>query len=438
MNNQLIDEHRKIIHENGKTISIQELKTSMDVFSSVLKQYETADNKFIIMEQIMLALINLPQRQKILTDSELITHELFTMIRDNMIIDQLHRKQTEDTPAQNLLLDATILFMNLSHNIDHRNIVEFKNFVFHKPLIDEIANCLQDMGNNGKYLSDPILLRSLRSLLTIFKNIIKSQITNDDYAAIAPIFFAVIECLSSSYAIEMIKSLKQNLHQKLDEGQTLFLDIMPWYLQWYSDYRDPENFMKILRKLLNQFTQWITSCSPDSYRDCTYKVGAMLRHLTYLLVRPIEVDNISIFSEEFYHDYCKLVLQWSFFLSCTLASPLKNNQLSAATQTIVQILYNFTLHLNVLNFMKTIPNLIPMLLEMTDTEHDEIQLNAYRCLGKIMVEDDIKTMANPGKIACVYKEYIKNTIDDSGKIERFYSLLKSLKSKLFGIVLVQW
>ncbi|CAF4654686.1 unnamed protein product [Rotaria sp. Silwood1] len=203
---------------------------------------------------------------------------------------------------------------------------------------------------------------------------------------------------------------------------------MPWYLQWYSDYRDLENLIKILRILLKEFTAWMTSCPPDSYLQCSFEVGIMIRHLTYFLVRPIESDNLNIFCEEFYDDYCKLVLHWSSILSSTLAHSFNKMNSKSATQTIVQTLYNFTLHSNVLNYMKTIPNLIHMLLKMTDVEHDEIQLNAYRCLGKIMIEADIKTMANPDKIAAVYIEFITNTMDDPVKTERFHSLLESLKN----------
>jgi hypothetical protein len=79
--------------------------------------------------------------------------------------------------------------------------------------------------------------------------------------------------------------------------------------------------------------------------------------------------------------------------------------------------------------MKTIPNLISLLLRMTDAEDVEIQLHTYRCLGKIMTETDIKTIANPDKIVGVYIEYIINTIDDPKNVERFFSLLESLKSK---------
>jgi hypothetical protein len=127
-----------------------------------------------------------------------------------------------------------------------------------------------------------------------------------------------------------------------------------------------------------------------------------------------------------------LVLHWSAILSSVLAHfPDLMNAKKGTTRIIIQNLYNFTLHLNVLNYMKTISNLIPMLLKVTDIEDDEIQLNAYRCLGKIMTEEDIKTMTNATKIASVYIDFITNTINDAQKKERFHSLLKSLKSKCF-------
>jgi hypothetical protein len=141
------------------------------------------------------------------------------------------------------------------------------------------------------------------------------------------------------------------------------------------------------------------------------------------------MDNLNILSEEFYNDYCKLVSYWSLILSSIVAYPADRSTINSTTRCIVQNLYNCTLHLNVLNFMKSIPNLIPMLLKISDVDYDEIKLNVYRCLGKIMTEADIKTMAHPDKIAAVYIEFIMNTIDNSKNIERFYSLLESLKCK---------
>jgi hypothetical protein len=72
-----------------------------------------------------------------------------------------------------------------------------------------------------------------------------------------------------------------------------------------------------------------------------------------------------------------------------------------------------------------------MLVKISDVQQNETQLNAYRCLGKIMIEEDIKTMGNPSKIVMIYVKFLSNTIDDPRRKERFYSLLESLKSKFY-------
>jgi hypothetical protein len=228
----------------------------------------------------------------------------------------------------------------------------------------------------------------------------------------------------------MIQSLEYNFIQKLNDCQMFFLDTMSSYLQWYSsDHRNPEDFIQILRILLHEYTTWLISCQPDSFFQCTSKVATMIRHLSCFLIRPIESDILNNLCEEFYSDYCQLASYWSLVLSSILA--YSNNKINVrfTTRIIIQNLYNLTLHFDVLNFMKTIPNLIPMLLRMTDAEDDEIQLNAYRCLGKIMIEKDIKTMTNPDKITAVYIDFIRNTMDDPKNQERFFSLLESLKSR---------
>ena len=433
MSNAAVDEYCTTIRKYGSDISIEQLKASFDTFVSALKTIDIPDMKCTLIEQITSSLSSVPYRNKKLAESELITHEFFIILRDNVLITNLRQRQTEDKIIQQLLLNISGLFMHLCGNINDTNITEFKLLFFHKPLIDELEICLKEIATDGIYLNNTSLLRSVGFLLVAFKHFHEYQTKTNENSPITPIFFAVIQCLCSQNAIDMIKSLKQSFIQKLNVRQILFLDTMPWYLQWYSDYRDPENLIQILRILLNEYTTWITSCSPDSYYQCNSKISHMIRHLSCFLVRPIESDNMNILGEEFYHDYCKLVSHWSLILSSTLSHSSDKIHIKLSTRIILQNLYNFTLHRNVLNFMKTIPNMIPMLLKMTDMENDEIQLNAYRCLGKVMIETDIKTMANPEKIVAVYIEFIINTFGVSKRTERFYSLLESLKSKFLFI-----
>jgi hypothetical protein len=126
----------------------------------------------------------------------------------------------------------------------------------------------------------------------------------------------------------------------------------------------------------------------------------------------------------------KLVSQWSSFLQVIIQHSSDEHNFKSIARFIIQGLYNFTQHPSVLHFMKSILNLIPTLLKMTDIQQDETQLNAFRFLGKIMTEDDIKTMNNPTKIAIIYVKFLSSAIDDPKKREQFYSLLESLKSKL--------
>ncbi|CAF0741227.1 unnamed protein product [Adineta steineri] len=309
--NTLIDEHCSTIRRTGSDIDAEQLKTSLDVFVSILKETNDYKLKCTFIGKMTSPLINLSYKNKIFAESDLITHEFLIILRDEIIIDQFHRRNDDDHITQKLLQQITLFFTNLSHNINDSNILGFKHLLFHKILIDELANCLNEIGTYGKYLDDFVLLRSIKYLLLTYKNYLRHPLIDNEYSQIKSIFSGVIQCLCSSFIVDMITSLKYNFSQTLNDSQVLFLDTMPFYLQWYSDYGNPDNFLRIL---------------------------------------------------------------------------------------------------------------------LTDIDDDEIQVNAYRCLGKIMMEADIKMMTNPSKIAAVYIEFISNTINDPYQKERFHSLLESLKN----------
>ncbi|CAF1274316.1 unnamed protein product [Adineta ricciae] len=423
-----LDAHCSTLRAHAADMTVEQLRATFDAFASLLKETNDPESKSAIIEHIISPLINLPYKTNAFAESTLIAHELFLILRDDAIIAQFRQRQTGTHTTHKHTQLVSVLFMNVIHKMNEDNVSEFHHLLFHQPLIDELANCLHEIGTYGQHLTNITLLRSIKSLLLTYKNYLRHTIIGDEYTLLLPILNSVIQCLCSSYAVRMIKTLKHNFTQKLTDPQALFLDTLPFYLQWYFEYEDPENYGRILRVLLNEFTQWFTNCPPQAYITCTQHIGRMIRHLNYFLVRPVESENVHIFSEEFYHDYCKLVAHWSLILSTTLPCFPDEISVKDSTRIIIKNLYNFTLHLNVLNYMKTMPNLIPMLLKVTDIEDDEIQVNAYRCLGKIMTEADIKTMTNPSQIASVYIDFITNTIDDPYQKERFHSLLKSLKN----------
>lgn len=166
--------------------------------------------------------------------------------------------------------------------------------------------------------------------------------------------------------------------------------------------------------------------NPKSFVACSYKFGRLIRHLNSFLIRPVESNQLKDFSQAFFYEYSKLLFQWSFIFSSLIE---QNCQEKFQWKLLVQNLYNFTLHFNLFPFIKTIPNLISMLFKLILIDDDEIQLNAYRCLGKILNENDIKTLEHSQRIVSVHCDYLRKTIRDKKNYERFCSLLESLKSK---------
>ncbi|CAF1108019.1 unnamed protein product [Rotaria sordida] len=106
------------------------------------------------------------------------------------------------------------------------------------------------------------------------------------------------------------------------------------------------------------------SCPSYLIIHCSKTVGDTIRHLTNAVIRPIEWENVNISNEEFNNDYYKYVSHWTLFLSSILQHSSNHSNFISIKRFIVQHLYDFTLHPNLLNFMKIIPNLILMLLQM--------------------------------------------------------------------------
>ena len=436
MPSSVIDEQCALLRKQGPTVTVEQLKTSFDLFVSELNKVDLPGEKCALIKQMVHPLGNLPYRNKKLIEPDLLAHELLVIFRDSVVIDHLRRRDPEEKVPLTLLVNVSNLFMNVYYYSTNTTAAQVKPLLFHPSVINELADCLQEIGTSSKHLEDHSLLRSVRYLLMSFKYYLRSIVVTDEYSLLKPILLAVVQCLCSSHAIDMIKSLEQNFTQKLHDGQSLFLDTMPMYLQWYADCQEPEHFLRIVRTLIRDFTDWMISCSPDYYVQSSGQVGSMLRHIHYFLVRPIESNSLKLFGEEFYDDYCRLVAHWSAILSSMLSYCPRRIPDQSRTRTILQLMYNFSLHSSVLNYMKSIPNLIAMLLRLTDATHEEMQLNAYRCLGKMMTEADIKTMANPRKIAHVYIEFMSKSIDDPKQSERFASLLECLKSKSEPLVFV--
>ncbi|CAF3333335.1 unnamed protein product [Rotaria socialis] len=175
----MVDEHNKTIESYELDNSIAQIKASFNDFVSEFKQADTTDAKYTLIEQIITSLTNLPKGYAILAEFELFTHDIFVILRDYAIINLLRQKQVENNTTQTVLLSTSTLFMNLCNCINNTNTNNYKDLLFHKPLIDELAYCLHEMGTYGKYLNDPTRLRSVKFLLRAFKNTLIHKMCND-------------------------------------------------------------------------------------------------------------------------------------------------------------------------------------------------------------------------------------------------------------------
>ncbi|CAF2083345.1 unnamed protein product [Rotaria magnacalcarata] len=241
-------------------------------------------------------LIQFSSQNKQLADPELITHSLIIILRDFVLIDYLRQRQNRDIPRE-LLSDLSALFENISRRINDTNVYLFKQLLLHQPVIDEVANCLNEIGTDGKYLDDPLLLNSIHSLLMVFLNFERLKSKTNEYSSTRSLTLASIKCLCSSYSIEMIKKLEHNFPQKFNQGQIL-LSTCQLYINWYSDNRDSELFLEIPQKLLSPFTDWIINCPSDLIIHCSKHVGDMIHHLTDALLHPIDWKYANVSSKQ--------------------------------------------------------------------------------------------------------------------------------------------
>ena len=428
----LVTEQCAALRQQEATIGIEQLQIALEVFVTELTKTNKSSADISLFETIVSTLIYLSNKHKLLADPQLLGNPLWTILREQVLIYQLRRRQTNDI-AYDVLIDLSNLFARLTSHMNKMNVDLFEQLLLHQSLINELVDCFNEIGIHGKHLDDSRLLSGIDFLLLALQRFEKRHNETHKHSLTIALIQPIVEALCSSHAVNMLAGLKPQFSQTISEGQKLLFSTCPLYLRWSSSNRDSELFLRIPRTLLKPYTAWVTSCDTNSIHQCFPQLGDMLRHLTSLLVRPIDWENTDISNEEFYQDYCKLASVWSSFLPILLKETSDQAHVVSMIRFIVQDLYSFTLHSNVLNFMKTIPTLIITLLQLTDSQQDETQLNVYRCLGKLMIEEDIKNMANPSKIAIIYIKFLTNTIDDPKRQGRFYSLLQSSKSKSWVI-----
>jgi dolichol kinase len=70
-----------------------------------------------------------------------------------------------------------------------------------------------------------------------------------------------------------------------------------------------------------------------------------------------------------------------------------------------------------------------LILKLTNFDNDEIQLNTFKILSSITIEQDTKNIHYSNNITKIFIKFINKVIDDSNQTLTFYNLLRYLTSK---------
>ncbi|CAF1025283.1 unnamed protein product [Rotaria sp. Silwood1] len=189
--------------------------------------------------------------------------------------------------------------------------------------------------------------------------------------------------------------------------------------------RRHEIFSIIRTILLKPFTQWLQQHA-SSFRQWNRITKSSFDKLGGIIF-DFGLHNEKIIGKDTYDDCCKIIDCYILILS-TLSNNI--NAIDESTIDLIGIcmfhLYALTLEQSLLDYIKN-QQLSSILLRLIDIDNEEAQFNAYRILASIMTEQDIKMLANPGKISKVFITFLTDVIDNTRKIRRLRNLLRCLK-----------
>jgi hypothetical protein len=141
---------------------------------------------------------------------------------------------------------------------------------------------------------------------------------------------------------------------------------------------------------------------------------------TSVIVAFTAVINLMIQSSDATKDYvtkepklihCLVQMTGSMRL-CSKIQPTAETEQSVETRLVdntLTLLLNITNKARLLAIFRETPNVVQTFMKLKDPKYvDRIQLQAYILLGKILSEDEIKTLIESKKITEVILKYLKN------------------------------
>jgi len=406
--------------------SIEQVKQSFDSF---LTKYDEKNlfTDIQSIKELIQSIIHL--NETYFYEPDFINHRLFVILRDwyLKLLQQWRQGALLDNDDSCFLFETIPnVFIKMSNHISEKNVSILKELIFYKPLINELNKCLEEIALNGKYLQDP-QIKSLDNIFRAIQRLERSRLDNKIDPLLITLFDNIVKCICSSSFIEMF--MHSTTQENDDAGQKFLLHTCTDYIYSHpTDQQHKQSLIDIRQSLLRPFSQWLAQQS-TSFHLWNNRITAILRQLCFILTLSIQLNRYANLDKETLHYYCQLIDSFVNILSSIIQieNPVNNKLAQSLMGTLTPNLYTMILSNQLEKYIKG-KHITSLILNLADTENDEIQLNAFRILSLIITEQDTKNDSNSMNIANLFIKFLTKVIDDSNQMLRFYNLLRCLKS----------
>jgi hypothetical protein len=390
------------------------MNESLDSFIQQIDE----DENILFDRKILEYLINLNE----FSDSTIINHRIFVILRDYFVnlLKIWHNGEQFDENNSFIFETISNLFLKMSSYLSDENLIILKQLIFDPKLLDEINQFLENLSTNKTYLEDS----RIKSLDNLFRTIQRISFDHSD----DKLFDNLIKCICSSIFIEIF-------HQSVNEetehvGQKFLLNTCTEYIYSHSMAKHQQSFILIRENLLHPFTQWINQYS-SNFRSWNNRILIILRQISFLLTLSIELNRNLILEKPIFNDYCQLIDSFINIIYSLIDFDNNNKLNQSLIGTLIPNLYSMCLSNQLEKYFQS-KQITCLILKLTYFNHDEIQLNAFKILSIITIEQDTKKTFYSKNLVKIFIKYLQ---EDQNQTLKFYNLLRCLKSKMFRFLM---
>jgi hypothetical protein len=419
-----IDQQCILIKQHSASMTSENLATSLDVIVIDLNRGQLLTNVETI-EKIVATISSSFLDHQNVFETNLLDHQLFLIFRDCYlnILCRWRRGEILSQSARQTFSQISAMFAAICLHATNTAVNPLKKLLIHKPLIDELSECINEIATNGKHLQDTQIV-AVDNMIRAIHYLQKGRVEIQNDSMIDPLLNAIINSICSKYFIDMFEQAAQS--EKFDEAQTFLLDTCTDYICWHQENRYNEICAAIQTALLSTFVAWLQN-HVSSFQQWT-KISIKVMGQLYITLINGNARDVEVYSQQVHENYCTMIDIFFTMLDTILKSNAINESIIELIRILSQALYSLTVNNDLRSYIKN-KQMIPLLLTLINIEDEMIQFHVYRILASIMTERDIKTLDKSYTIAHVFLTFLIKLIDDSSRTPRFHNLLRSLKSK---------